>query len=71
MTMSNEHIKSHRNRPTQQFLHDQEGAVTVDWVVLSAVLVVLGAICIGVYRGAVYNLSSSIETRIVEEASKI
>lgn len=69
--MSNEQINNHRDHPSQRFLYDQEGAVTVDWVVLSAVLVVLGAICIGLYRGAVYNLSSNIETRIVQEASKI
>ena len=57
--------------PSHRFFKDEDAAVTVDWVVLSATLVVMGAIVIGVYRGAVYNVASAIEDSVVESASGI
>lgn len=46
----------------ETFLNDESGAVTVDWVVLTAALVGLGIAAMGVIRGGVNDLSTSIST---------
>ena len=43
------------------FKNDESGAVTVDWVVLTAALVGLGLAVMGVVRGGVQNLSTDID----------
>lgn len=45
-------------------LSDDDGAVTVDWVVLTAAIVSIGLITISVIRGGVYELASDIYTSI-------
>ena len=45
---------------TRAFLRGEEGAVTVDWVVLTAALVVLGVGVIAVLDTAVANVSADI-----------
>ncbi|UWQ22922.1 Flp family type IVb pilin [Jannaschia sp. W003] len=43
------------------FSADESGAVTVDWVVLTAALVGLGLAVMGVVSGGVENLSNNIQ----------
>ena len=51
-----------------RFLRDQSGAMTIDWVVLSSTLVILGAVIIGMYREGVYNAANAINESIVNQA---
>ena len=47
------------------FVRDEYGAVTVDWVVLTAALVGLGLAVMAVVSGGVENLSGDIDTQLV------
>jgi Flp pilus assembly pilin Flp len=42
------------------FLKDETGAVTVDWVVLTAAVVGLGLVIFGAIRPAIQNLATAI-----------
>ena len=46
------------------FHADESGAVTVDWVVLTAALVGLGLAVMGVVRGGIENLTDDIGTEL-------
>ena len=46
------------------FLSDESGAVTVDWVVLTAALVGLGLAVMSVVSGGIENLSGDISTAL-------
>ena len=46
------------------FLNDESGAVTVDWVVLTAAVVGLGLIIFTAIRPAVQSLSTGIATEL-------
>lgn len=46
------------------FLNDETGAVTVDWVVLTAAVVTLGLVVFNFVAPAVSRLASNIETEI-------
>ncbi|KPQ07658.1 MAG: hypothetical protein HLUCCA12_04480 [Rhodobacteraceae bacterium HLUCCA12] len=46
------------------FRDDESGAVTVDWVVLTAAIVGLGIAVIASVRGGVTELGDSIETSL-------
>jgi Flp pilus assembly pilin Flp len=46
------------------FLKDEAGAVTVDWVVLTAAIVGLGLLVFNTVRPAVDTLSKGIETEL-------
>jgi Flp pilus assembly pilin Flp len=48
------------------FLKDETGAVTVDWVVLTAAVVVLGMLVLTYVRPAVSTLASDIGVEILE-----
>lgn len=48
------------------FLKDEAGAVTVDWVVLTAAIVGLGLLVFTFIRPAVSNLASGIATELGE-----
>ena len=50
----------------KRFSKDEDGAVTVDWVVLTAAIVGLGLIVMAAIRPAIQNLSTSIATEIGE-----
>lgn len=52
--------------PDLRFEKCEYGAVTVDWVVLSATIVIFGSVMIGIYRGSVYDLASAISEEIVD-----
>ena len=46
------------------FLNDESGAVTVDWVVLTAAIVGLGLLVFNFVRPAVSNLAQGIGTEL-------
>lgn len=46
----------------QNFLKDEDGAVTVDWVVLTAAIVGLGIAAITAVSGGVSGLGTAIST---------
>ncbi len=48
----------------KRFQKDEDGAVTVDWVVLTAAIVGLGLIVMAAIRPAISNLSQSIADEI-------
>jgi Flp pilus assembly pilin Flp len=50
----------------KRFQKDEDGAVTVDWVVLTAAIVGLGLIVMAAIRPAITGLSSSIASEINE-----
>lgn len=51
------------------FLNDETGAVTVDWVVLTAAVVGLGLVVFNFIRPAVSDLAQSIGDEIKEAGS--
>lgn len=48
----------------QKFMNDETGAVTVDWVVLTAAIVGIGVLVIGSVQTATVNLGANINDRI-------
>ncbi len=50
------------------FLNSESGAVTVDWVVLTAAIVGLGLAVMAVVSSGVENLSGDIETQLTNQA---
>lgn len=50
----------------KSFRKDEDGAVTVDWVVLTAAIVGLGIAVLGVVRGGVGELSSDIAAKLTQ-----
>ena len=51
------------------FLNDETGAVTVDWVVLTAAIVGLGLVVFTFVRPAVSNLASGIASEIAKSGT--
>lgn len=51
------------------FLNDEAGAVTVDWVVLTAAVVTLGLVVFNFVSPAVSNLASDIGNEVDEAGS--
>jgi len=54
------------NKFITNFLKEEDGAVTVDWVVLTAAVVGLGVAGVAAVKGGVDNLASSISTEMDE-----
>ncbi|WP_179378759.1 Flp family type IVb pilin [Jannaschia marina] len=50
------------------FINDESGAVTVDWVVLTAALVGLGLAVMSVVSGGIQNLSGDIGQTLANQA---
>lgn len=48
----------------KKFRNDEEGAVTVDWVVLTAAVVGLGVAGVSTVSGGVNSLASAINTEV-------
>lgn len=48
----------------KNFKNDESGAVTVDWVVLTAAIVGLGAVVMTTVGGGITGLSTSVATSI-------
>lgn len=55
----------------KNFRNDEDGAVTVDWVVLTAAVVLLGALVGGYVRSGAEQLSTQLEKEMVNEAAKL
>lgn len=53
------------------FLNDESGAVTVDWVVLTAAVVGLGLVVFTAIRPAVSDLATGIATEIGVAGTKM
>ena len=51
----------------KNFRKDEDGAVTVDWVVLTAAIVGLGVAAVSTVEGGVDSLASSISSGITDE----
>jgi len=49
------------------FRRDEDGAVTVDWVVLTAAIVGLGIVVLGSVTSGVTNLSSDIQDNLTNQ----
>ncbi|NOX72627.1 MAG: pilus assembly protein [Alphaproteobacteria bacterium] len=52
----------------KNFLNDESGAVTVDWVVLTAAIVGLGIAVLAAVSNGMDNLSSDIDTQLSGQA---
>lgn len=52
----------HRLTRIRTFHDDETGAVSVDWVVLTAAIIGLGVAALGVIKGGVASLSDSINS---------
>jgi Flp pilus assembly pilin Flp len=50
------------------FRNDESGAVTLDWVVLTAAIVGLGIAVYGVVSGGISDLSGEIEAQLNNQA---
>jgi Flp pilus assembly pilin Flp len=48
----------------RQFKNDESGAVTVDWVVLTAAIVGLGIAVVATVRGGVNDMGTTIDTSL-------
>jgi len=53
-------------RATKNFVSSEAGAVTVDWVVLTAALVGLGLAVMSVVSGGIENLSGDISQALTD-----
>ena len=51
------------------FLNSESGAVTVDWVVLTAAIVGIGLIVLGIIRSGVYDAASDIYSSLTSAIS--
>ncbi len=55
----------------ENFRNDESGAVTVDWVVLTAAIVGLGIAVVATVRGGAEDMAESIETSLGTAAPTI
>ena len=53
-----------RTMNAMNFIKDEDGAVTVDWVVLTAAIVGLGLLVMNAVRPAISGLASDISTEV-------
>ena len=54
----------------KSFRNDEDGAVTVDWVVLTAAIVGLGIATLAAVSGGVQDLSGDISTQLAQSQIK-
>ncbi len=47
-----------------KFTKDEDGAVTVDWVVLTAALVLVGGVVVNAIRGGMEDVAADINTQL-------
>jgi len=47
-----------------KFTKDEDGAVTVDWVVLTAALVLVGGVVVSAIRSGMEDLAADINTQL-------
>lgn len=51
------------------FVEDEDGAVTVDWVVLTAAIVGIGLVVLNIIRGGVYQAASDIYSGVIDASN--
>jgi Flp pilus assembly pilin Flp len=56
------------NALIKKFRNDESGAVTVDWVVLTAAIVGLGFVVINIVGGSITDVASNMSTEIGKSA---
>lgn len=49
---------------TMKFKKDESGAVTVDWVVLTAAIVLLGGVVVNIISNGLSSLATKIDTEL-------
>lgn len=54
-----------------RFAKNRDGAVTVDWVVLTAALVMLGIISVAIYRPGLMTAATNISDAMTEVAASM
>jgi Flp pilus assembly pilin Flp len=52
------------NKRVLQFLYDEEGAITVDFVVLTAGICLLGFLVVTTFSGSTTNVANDIEVAL-------
>ena len=55
-------------RAIKKFDRDEEGAVTVDWVVLTAAIVGLGVAALAAVRGGTGSLTTKISAQLASQS---
>lgn len=55
----------------KKYTKDESGAVTVDWVVLTAALVIIGGLVISIIRAGLLDASSAINDTLVNSANTL
>ncbi|WP_425073998.1 hypothetical protein [Sagittula sp. S175] len=53
------------------FVSSEDGAVTVDWVVLTAALVGLAIAAMALYRTSTFSLASNVSSVLVTESQNL
>jgi hypothetical protein len=62
---------AHMHTPFKNFLSSDSGAVTVDWVVLTAALVGLGLAVMAVVSSGIEDLSGDIKTQLSKDHTTV
>lgn len=57
-------------KKTHRFFRDEDGAVTVDWVVLTAAVVLLAGVAIGALQTATGGLGNSVKQTLTDTEVK-
>lgn len=52
----------------KKYTKDESGAVTVDWVVLTAALVIIGGLVISIIKAGLLDASSAINETLADSA---
>ena len=56
-------------RATKDFLNDEDGAITVDFVALTAAIVLLGAVVVNAFSGETVRIANNISNFMNEQCS--
>ncbi len=55
----------------KKYTRDESGAVTVDWVVLTAALVIIGGLVISIIKAGLLDASSAINGQLTKSANEL
>ena len=55
----------------KKYTKDESGAVTVDWVVLTAALVIIGGLVISIIKAGLLDASSAINETLAGSATEL
>lgn len=58
-------------RKKLKFACDESGAVTVDWVVLTAALMLMGAIAVSIYRPGLDGAAADINNVVIDVGASL